>query len=113
VGALDWYEFATYQQRYMGVWHPPEPPGFPEWVLQSDKPLVLDDWTCLEWVFDAANGSEPEAADPRPIGGSTIWPWAPAASAASNPVPGIPVSGNRIGVFSVDYPGFRRQRPVR
>lgn len=65
VNTLDWYEFATYQQTYMGVWHPPEPPGFPEWVLQSDKQLVLDDWACLEWEFDGANGTDPEAADPR------------------------------------------------
>jgi hypothetical protein len=65
VNALDWYEFATYQQTYMAVWHPPEPPGFPEWVLHSDKPAVLDAWACLEWAFDGANGDAPEAADPR------------------------------------------------
>ncbi|WP_420067685.1 hypothetical protein [Stigmatella aurantiaca] len=62
---LDWYEVATYQQKYMSIWHPPEPPGFPEWVQVSDTPLVLNEWTCLEWLFDGANGSEPEAADPR------------------------------------------------
>jgi hypothetical protein len=65
VNTLDWYEFATYQQTYMAVWHPPEPPGFPEWVLHSDKPAVLDAWACLEWAFDGANGDAPEAADPR------------------------------------------------
>jgi hypothetical protein len=65
VNTLDWYEFATYQQTYMAVWHPPEPPGFPEWVLHSDKPLVLDAWACLEWAFDGSNGDAPEAADPR------------------------------------------------
>jgi hypothetical protein len=76
VNTLDWYELATYQQRYMGVWHPPEPPGFPEWVLQSEKPLVLDNWACLEWVFDAANGTAPEAADPRVWvdGAELSWP---------------------------------------
>lgn len=62
---LDWYEVATYQQKYMSIWHPPEPPGFPEWVQVSGTPLVLDEWTCLEWLFDGANGSEPEAAEPR------------------------------------------------
>ncbi len=62
---LDWYEVATYQQKYMAIWHPPEPPGFPEWVLLSDTPLVLDGWACLEWLFDGANGTQPEAADPR------------------------------------------------
>jgi hypothetical protein len=65
VNTLDWYELATWQQTYMAIWHPPEPPGFPEWVLHSDKPLVLDAWACLEWEFDGANGTAPEAADPR------------------------------------------------
>jgi hypothetical protein len=62
---LDWYEVATYEQKYMAIWHPPEPPGFPEWVLLSDTELVLDAWTCLEWLFDAQNGDNPEAADPQ------------------------------------------------
>lgn len=65
VNTLDWYEVASYQQTYMAIWHPPEPPGFPEWVLLSDKKVVLNDWACLEWQFDAANGTNPEAADPR------------------------------------------------
>ncbi|MCP3166719.1 hypothetical protein [Myxococcus qinghaiensis] len=63
--SLDWYEVATYQEKYMAIWHPPEPPGFPEWVQVSDTPLVLDKWVCLEWLFDAANGEAPEAAEPR------------------------------------------------
>ncbi len=62
---LDWYEVATYQQKYMAIWHPPEPPGFPEWVQVSGTPLVLDAWACLEWQFDGANGDHPEAAEPR------------------------------------------------
>lgn len=76
VNTLDWYEVATYQQNYMAIWHPPEPPGFPEWVMQSDKPLVLDAWACLEWQFDAANGDAPEAADPRMWvdGRELAWP---------------------------------------
>jgi hypothetical protein len=65
IDRLNWYEVATYQQKYMAIWHPPEPPGFPEWVLVSDRPAVLDDWACLEWHFDGANGTQPEAADPR------------------------------------------------
>lgn len=65
VNSLDWYELASYQQHYMAIWHPPEPPGFPEWVLLADKKVVVNAWVCLEWQFDAANGSNPEAADPR------------------------------------------------
>jgi hypothetical protein len=73
---LDWYEVASYQEKYMAIWHPPEPPGFPEWVLLSDTSLVLDAWTCLEWLFDADNGAEPEAADPRVWldGQELAWP---------------------------------------
>ncbi|MBZ4394128.1 hypothetical protein [Myxococcus sp. AS-1-15] len=63
--ALDWYEVATYQEKYMAIWHPPEPPGFPEWVQVSDTPLVLDRWACVEWLFDGANGDAPQAAEPR------------------------------------------------
>ena len=65
MNTLDWYELATYKQTYMSIWHPPEPPGFPEWVLHSATPIVLDNWACLEWVFDGANGTQAEAADPR------------------------------------------------
>lgn len=73
---LDWYEVATYQQKYMSIWHPPEPPGFPEWVQVSDTPIVLDSWVCLEWLFDGANGDAPEAAEPRVWldGTELAWP---------------------------------------
>jgi len=73
---LDWYEVATYQRKYMSIWHPPEPPGFPEWVQVSDTPLVLNEWTCLEWHFDGANGDQPEAAMPRVWlnGAELAWP---------------------------------------
>ena len=76
VDKLNWYEVATYKEKYMGIWHPPEPPGFPEWVLVSDKPLVLDNWACLEWLFDGANGTNPQAADPRVWvdGAELAWP---------------------------------------
>jgi hypothetical protein len=65
IDKLDWYEVATYTQKYMTVWHPPEPPGYPEWVQVADASVVLDDWACLEWLFDGANGTNPQAADPR------------------------------------------------
>jgi hypothetical protein len=65
IDTLDWYEVATYQKKYMTIWHPPEPPGYPEWVQVADKPLVLDAWACLEWLFDARNGEREQAADPR------------------------------------------------
>jgi hypothetical protein len=73
---LDWYEVASYQEKYMSIWHPPEPPGFPEWVKVSDTPLVLDAWTCLEWLFDGENGQNAEAADPRVWldGVELLWP---------------------------------------
>jgi hypothetical protein len=63
--ALDWYEAATYMGTYMSIWHPPEPPGYPEDVQVTTTPIVLDDWACLEWEFDGANGDAPEAAEPR------------------------------------------------
>ncbi|HEY2899127.1 MAG TPA: hypothetical protein VGL59_01030 [Polyangia bacterium] len=76
IDKLDWYEVATYTQKYMTVWHPPEPPGYPEWVQVSDTPLVLDNWACLEWLFDGANGANPQAADPRlwVNGAEQTWP---------------------------------------
>jgi len=76
MSTLDWYEVASYQQKYMSVWHPPEPPGFPEWVLLSDTPLVLDAWTCLEWLFDGSGGGNVEAAEPRVWldGTELTWP---------------------------------------
>jgi hypothetical protein len=65
ITALDWYEVATYQEKYMVVWHPPEPPGYPEWVKVADEPVVLDAWACLEWLFDGENAGQDQAADPR------------------------------------------------
>ena len=41
---LDWYEVATSAMNYVSIFHPPEPPGTPEWVQTSDTPLVLDNW---------------------------------------------------------------------
>src|SRR5262249_33596095 len=89
ITALDWYEVATYTQKYMSIWHPPEPPGYPEWVQVADTPLVLDDWACLEWQFDGANGANAQAADPKMwLNGTELtWPrctW-PAPSVSSEP----------------------------
>jgi hypothetical protein len=75
IDKLDWYEVATYTQKYMSIWHPPEPPGYPEWVQVSDAPLVLDAWACLEWSFDAGNAGRPEAADPRVWLDGVELPW--------------------------------------
>lgn len=74
---LNWYEIASYQQKYMSIWHPPWPPGFPEDVQVSDTQLVLDEWTCVEWLFDGKNDADPmEAAYPRMWldGTELAWP---------------------------------------
>jgi hypothetical protein len=65
IDTLDWYEAATYMGTYMSIWHPPEPPGYPEAVQVTDTPIVLDSWACLEWLFDGQNGDAAEAAEPR------------------------------------------------
>jgi hypothetical protein len=65
ITTLDWYEVATSAMNYVSIFHPPEPPGTPEWVQTSDTPLVLDAWACVEWLFDSANGGATEGAEPR------------------------------------------------
>lgn len=55
---LNWYEVASYQQKYMSIWHPPWPPGFPEDVQVSGTMLALDKWTCVEWLFDGKNDAD-------------------------------------------------------
>ncbi|HEV3191286.1 MAG TPA: hypothetical protein VGY54_12345 [Polyangiaceae bacterium] len=65
MNALDWYEVATYTQKYMAIWHPPEPPGFPEDVLVSGTDAVVNQWVCLEWLFDGSNAGANQAAQPR------------------------------------------------
>ena len=63
---LNWYEVASYQQAYMSIFHPPWPPGFPEDVQLSDTLLVLDQWTCVEWLFDGKNDADAtQAALPK------------------------------------------------
>jgi hypothetical protein len=74
---LNWYEVASYQQAYMSIFHPPWPPGFPEDVQVSDTLLALDQWTCVEWLFDGQNAADPnEAALPRMWldGVELLWP---------------------------------------
>jgi hypothetical protein len=89
---LDWYEVASYTQAYMSIWHPPWPPGFPEAVQVSDTKLVLDKWTCVEWLFDGKNDADPmEAATPRMwLDGTELnWPtkFAYSDQAQMNAVP--------------------------
>jgi hypothetical protein len=76
MSAMDWYEVASYTQKYMTVWHPPEPPGYPEDVQVSDKPVELDRFACLEWLFDGSNGDAGEGAQPRTWvdGAELSWP---------------------------------------
>jgi hypothetical protein len=63
---VDWYEVGYEKQNYDGIWHSPLPPsGLPEWVLQSNTTILINNWTCVEWLFDTQNGAAPEAADPR------------------------------------------------
>jgi hypothetical protein len=73
---LNWYEVASYQGKFMSIWHTPEPPGFPEWVKLSDTAPVVDDWACVEWQFDGANGNEAGPADPKVWldGTELTWP---------------------------------------
>jgi hypothetical protein len=73
---LDWYEVATSGGDYVSIWHPPEPPGTPEAVQISATPGVVGAWACVEWLFDAQNGTAPEAADPRVFlnGVEISWP---------------------------------------
>lgn len=66
-----------FTQKYMSIWHPPWPPGFPEAVQVSDTPLSLDTWTCVEWLFDGKNEADAtEAAMPRVWldGTELAWP---------------------------------------
>jgi hypothetical protein len=63
---VDWYEVGYELHNYDGIWHSPLPPsGLPEWVMQSNTMIVVNRWTCVEWLFDAENGTQPQAADPR------------------------------------------------
>ena len=39
-------------------------PAFRQAVQVSDTKLVLDRWTCVEWLFDGKNTGDAEAALP-------------------------------------------------
>ncbi len=90
--ALDWYEVASYTQKYMSVWHPPEPPGYPEDVQVSATPVVLGRFACLEWLFDGSPGDAGQGSAPRMWVDGTELPWPDsftypdAAPAAREPV---------------------------
>ena len=63
---VDWYEVGYENHNFKGIWHNPLPPsGLPEWELPSPLKVVVGAWTCVEWLFDSQNGSQPQAADPR------------------------------------------------
>ena len=63
---VDWYEVGYELHNFDGIWHSPLPPsGLPEWVMQSNTTIVVNNWTCVEWLFDTQNGTQPQAADPR------------------------------------------------
>jgi hypothetical protein len=72
---LDWYEVASYTQNYMTVWHPPEPPGYPEDVQVSGTPVVLNQFACLEWLFDGSKGDAGMGSAPRMWVDGTELSW--------------------------------------
>jgi hypothetical protein len=101
---LDWYEVATYTQDYMTIWHPPEPPGVPEDVQVSGTAAVVDQYSCLEWLFDATQGDAGEAARPRAWlnGAELTWPMSfiyPDGSAPPTREPADSFTQIELGVF--------------
>ena len=100
ISKLDWYEAATYTGKYMTVWHPPEPPGFPEWVKVADTAGVTNAWSCLEWEFDGANGTQPQAADPRMWLNGTELNW-PAPFVFSVPATTVRPTQEKVTNFTV------------
>jgi len=98
---LNWYEVASYTQAYMSIFHPPWPPGFPEDVQVSDTQLVLDKWTCVEWLFDGKNDADPtQAALPKMwLDGSELaWPQ---HFTYSEPAGANPPFRDKVGNFTV------------
>ncbi len=93
ITALDWYEVASYTQNYMTVWHPPEPPGYPEDVQVSGTPVVLDRFACLEWLFDGSPGDAGQGSAPRMwVDGTELsWPNSFTYPDASTPAAREPV----------------------
>ena len=98
---LNWYEVASYQQAYMSIFHPPWPPGFPEDVQVSDTQLVLDRWTCVEWLFDGKNDADPtQGALPRMWLDGTELAW-PQHFTYSEPAGAKAPFRDKVGNFTV------------
>jgi hypothetical protein len=98
---LNWYEVASYQQAYMSIFHPPWPPGFPEDVQVSDTQLVLDRWTCVEWLFDGKNDADAtQAALPRMWLDGTELAW-PQHFTYSEPAGAKAPFRDKVGNFTV------------
>jgi hypothetical protein len=98
---LNWYEVASYQQAYMSIFHPPWPPGFPEDVQVSDTQLVLDRWTCVEWLFDGKNDADAtQAALPRMWLDGTELAW-PQHFTYSEPAGAPAPFRDKVGNFTV------------
>lgn len=72
---LDWYEVASYTQKYMSIWHTPEPPGYPEDVQVSSTPVIVNQYVCLEWLFDGSAGDGGQASTPRMWVNGTELSW--------------------------------------
>jgi hypothetical protein len=98
---LNWYEVASYQQAYMSIFHPPWPPGFPEDVQVSDTKLVLDQWTCVEWLFDGKNDADAtQAALPKMWLDGTELGW-PQHFTYSEPAGAAAPFRDKVGNFTV------------
>jgi hypothetical protein len=98
---LNWYEVASYQQAYMSIFHPPWPPGFPEDVQVTDTQLVLDGWTCVEWLFDGKNDADAtQAALPRMWLDGTELAW-PQHFVYSEPAGAKAPFRDKVGNFTV------------
>jgi hypothetical protein len=41
------------------IQHIPEPPGFPEWILYTERMPAPAAWECVEWEFEGRAPSEP------------------------------------------------------
>jgi hypothetical protein len=101
---VDWYEVGYESHNYKGIWHNPLPPsGLPEWELPSPLKVVVNAWTCVEWLFDSQNGTQPEAADPRiwQDGVEAIWGKGDQydlTNGKTSPRPPTPKGTNFVGI---------------
>ena len=101
---VDWYEVGYESHNYKGIWHNPLPPsGLPEWELPSPLKVVVGAWTCVEWLFDSQNGTQPQAADPRiwQDGVEAIWGKGDQydlTNGKTSPRPTTPKGSNFVGI---------------